>query len=358
MKTMYTRFTRRLAALAALAVLPLAAACENDPNAPDIAERLVVVVNSVENSLSLVPQEGGSDAQARTVPLGAQGSATGVAARGRWAVVPLGTYPFAAVVDLRTSAVTGTVALPANSGATGAAFVDDTLAVVANPGRNTVTPIRVERGTAGAEVAVGTYPQAIVSDEARVYVINANLVNFAPAGPGSVTVLDNRLRFVKTVQLTGLNPGAATISGNRLYVLNSGTFGGNNGSLSVVNLQTLTEEARFTGFGDFPSSIAAAPNGELYVGIYGTGVVVWNPATSAFRLGLGQAIQPGGSPIVSGLGFDSSGRLHTTNARTCVASDRGFVYRLNANGTTDRGVQVGICPFGLDFADVPESDED
>jgi hypothetical protein len=358
MKTMYTRFSRRLATLAALALLPLAAACDGDPNEPGIAERLVVVVNSVENSLSLVPQEGGSDVQVRTVGLGPQEmSPTGVAARGRWAVVPLGTYPFAAVVDLRAGAVTANVPLPANSGATGVAFVNDSIAVVANSSLNTVSPVNVERGTAGAAVAVGTYPQAVVSDEARVYVINANLVNFAPAGPGSVTVLDNRLTFVKTVQLTGLNPSAAVIAGNRLWVLNSGTFGGNNGSLSEVNLQTLTEVARHDGFGDFPSALDVSPQGELYVGIYGTGIVVWNPETRQFRIGLGDAIEPGGSPVISGLGFDGAGRLHTTNARTCVVTDRGFVYRLTQSGTTERSVQLGVCPFGLAFADVPEDDD-
>ena len=83
-----------------------------------------------------------------------------------------------------------------------------------------------------------------------------------------------------------------------------------------------------------------------------------NPQTSSFRLGLGQAITPGDSPIISGLGFDSSGRLHTTNARTCVATDRGFTYRLGQNGQTERSVQLGICPFGLAFADVPEETED
>ncbi|HEX6037226.1 hypothetical protein [Longimicrobium sp.] len=354
---MYTRYARRLAAFAALLALPLAAACESDPNEPEIAERLVVVVNSTENSLSLVPQEGGDVVQTRKVQLGAQGSPVGVAALGQWAVVPLGTYPFAAVVNLRTSSVTSTVALPANSGATGVDFVNDSIAVVANPGRNSVSPVNVLRGTAGAEVAVGTYPQAVVSDGARVYVINANLVNFTPAGPGSVTVLDDRLRFVQTVQLTGVNPGAAEIVGNRLYVLNSGTFGGNDGSLSVVNLQTLAEEARYTGFGDFPSSLAAAPNGELYVGIYGTGIVVWNPSTTSFRIGLNDPIEPGNQTVISGLGFDSSGRLHVTNARSCVAADPGFVYRLTSSGATDRSVQVGVCAFGLAFADVPESDD-
>ncbi|MBW3570039.1 MAG: hypothetical protein KY467_02925 [Gemmatimonadetes bacterium] len=349
---MQTRFFRRLAALAAL---PLAAsACEVGPNEPDIAERLVLTVNSVENSLSLVPVDGGANVQARTVGLGAQGTPVGVSARGAYAVVPLGIYPFAAVVNLRTGAVQSRVALPANSGATGSDFVNDSIAVVANPGRNSVTPVNVLRGTAGAEVAVGTYPAAVISDGGRVYVLNGNLVNFAPAGPGSVTVLNAQLGVVRTVQLTGINPSAGAIVGSRLYVLNSGSFGGNNGSLSVVNLQTLAEESNHTGFGEFPSSIAASPRGDLYVGSYGGGIMVWDPRTRTFRVGPDAAIQPGGSGIVSGLGFGYAGRLHTVNAGSCQTP--GEMYRLNGDGAVERTVQVGICPFGIAFANVPEEE--
>ena len=344
--------------LAALALLPFAAAaCEGDgPNTPRITERLALTVNSVERSLSLVPVDGGQGTQSRAVGLGAQGTPVGVAARGAFAVVPLGTYPFAAVVNLRTGTLATRVALPANSGATGAEFVNDSIAVVANPALNSVTPINVLRGTAGTSVQVGTYPQAIVSDGARVYVLNGNLVNFAPAGPGSVTVLDEQLRVVRTVQLSGLNPSAAAFVGNRLYVLNAGSFGGNNGSLSVVNLQTLAEESHHTGFGDYPSSIAASENGELYVGIYGTGIVVWNRQSNSFRVPLATPLTPGGSGIVAGLGFDYQGRLHTVNPGTCQTP--GTENRLTNDATVDRTVPVGICPFGLAFADVPEEDED
>lgn len=355
---METRFFRRLAALAVLALPLAAAACEGDgPNEPRIAERLVLTVNSLENSLSLVPVEGGDGTQARTVGLGAQGTPVGVSARGAYAVVPLGTYPFAAVVNLRTGTVESRVALPANSGATGSDFVNDSIAVVANPGRNSVTPVNVRRGTAGPEISVGTYPAAVISDGARVYVLNGNLVNFTPAGPGSVTVLDAQLGVVRTVQLTGINPSAGVVLGNRLYVLNTGSFGGNNGSLSVVNLQTLSEESHHTGFGEFPSSIDASPGGELFVGIYGTGIVVWNPQTRTFRVPLNAALKPGGSGIVSGLGFGPLGRLHTANAGTCQT--RGVVYRLSPDGATlERTVQVGVCPFGIAFVDVPEEDDD
>lgn len=352
---MQNRIFRRLAALAVLSFA--AAACEGDgPNTPQIEERLALTVNSVENSLSLVPVDGAQGTQARAVGLGGQGTPVGVSARGAFAVVPLGTYPFAAVVNLRTGTLASRVALPANSGATGSEFVNDSIAVVANPSLNSVTPINVLRGTAGTSVTVGTYPQAIVSDGARVYVLNGNLVNFAPAGPGSVTVLDEQLRVVRTVQLSGLNPSAAAFVGNRLYVLNAGSFGGNNGSLSVVNLQTLAEESHHTGFGDYPSSLAASEDGELYVGIYGTGIVVWNRQTNSFRVPLAMPLTPGGSGIVSGIGFDYQGRLHTVNPGSCQTP--GTENRHANDATIDRTVTVGICPFGLAFADVPEADED
>lgn len=351
-----TAKTNRALRLAALALLPLAAACEGEnPNQVRIEERLVATVNSTAASLTLAPADGPAG-QTRIVELGtAQMSPTGLSARGDRAVVPLGIYPFAAVVDLRAGTLLHTVALPAGSGATGSAFVDDTLAVVANPGRNTVTPLRVNRGTAGAEVAVGTYPHAVASDGSRVYVVNANLVNFSPAGPGSVTVLSSTLGFVRTIQLSGTNPSAAAIRGNRLYVLHSGTFGGNDGSLSVVNLQTLAEESHHTGFGEFPSSLAVSPSGELYVGLFGAGIVTWSPTTRAFVRGFDDPVTPAGATVISGIGFDHAGRLHAATPGTCAAPAPGTMYRLNAAGTAvDRTIQTGTCAFGIAFADVPE----
>lgn len=340
---------------AALALLALAAGCDGEsPTQPGIAERLAITVNSTTASLTLVPVDG-AQGTARTVELGpAQMSPTGASARGDRAVVPLGGYPFAAVVDLRAGTLLHTVALPANSGATGSAFVNDTLAVVANPGRNTVSPVRVRSGTAGPETAVGVYPQAVVSDGSRVYVVNGNLENFAPAGTGSVTVLDASLRFVRTIQLSGTNSSAAAIRGNRLYVLHSGTFGGGDGSLSVVDLQTLAEESHHTGFGDFPSSLAVAPSGELYVGLFGAGIVVWNPVSESFVRGFDDPILPSGQTVISGIGFDHAGRLHAVTPGTCMAPAPGTMYRLGGGGEVERTVATGTCAFGIAFADVPE----
>jgi len=349
--------TRRLLRLALLALAPGAlAACDNNPNSPHgDPTRLEIVVNSVDNSLTLIPVDS-TGVTPRTVGLGSvAASPVTVAARNAVAVVPEGIYPFATLVNLRSGTVAGSVALPANSGATGVAFLNDSIAIVANSNRNTVSPVNVNRATAGAEVAVGVYPQAVVEGtDGRVFVLNGNLVNFSPAGPGSVTVINASGQAAGTVALTGINPAAGVVRNGKLYVINSGTFGGNNSSLSVVNLSTLTEERLVTGFGEFPGAIAAGADGNIYVGVYGTGILVWNPSTLTFVRAISNPIVPGGAPPVSALGFDYAGRLHTTNPGDC--SSAGKAYRLVGASAVERTVATGVCPFAIAFADVPSTD--
>ncbi|MBW3656114.1 MAG: hypothetical protein KY444_08390, partial [Gemmatimonadetes bacterium] len=290
---MRTHLIRRLMGMAALAALSLSAACDRNPALPDPSEPVAVVVNSVDNTLSILPLRGGAS---RTVGLAqAASSPVDLAVRGNVAVVPLGIYPFAAVVDLVAGQVTHRVPLPANSGATGVAFANDSVALVANPGRNSVSPVNVRRGQAGAEIAVGVYPQAIVAGNGALYVLNSNLVNFSPAGPGSVTVLNASLGVTKTIPLTGVNPSAGVVVGSRLYVLHSGKFGQANASLSVVNLQSLAEESHHTGFGAFPTALEASPNtGVLYVGGFGYGITAWSLASRQFVIAPANPLKPSG----------------------------------------------------------------
>jgi hypothetical protein len=345
---------RRLARLAAVALLPAAvAACGNDPivSGSDFT-RLELIVNSVSNSVTLVSADSVTPAT-RTISLGAQGTPVGAAARGAHAVVPLGIYPFAAVLDLRSAAVTATTALPANSGATGAAFLNDSIALVGNPNRNSVSPVNVLRGTVGAEIAVGTYPQALVEGVGEAYVLNANLVNFSPAGPGSVSVVSQARTVVATIPLTGVNPSAGIVAGNRLVVINAGHFGQNDGSLSIVNLTTRTQEVNVPGFGEFPGSVGVGPDGLVYVGVYGTGILVWNPATGQFIRGLANPLVPGGSPPVSALAFDYAGRLHTLNPGDCGPNTPGKEFGLGGQFTVvERTVTTGICPFSIAFSSL------
>ena len=353
MQSSTVRFRRRAAAAFLLPALALFAACESGGGTgPEVRERLAVIVNSVDNTLTIAPTEGTGGA--RTVGLAAQGSPTIVATRGTTAVVPLGFYPFAAIVDVVTGQVKPLVALPANSGATGVAFLNDSIAVVANSNLNTVTAFNVNTGAVRPQIAVGDFPQAIEEAGGRLYVLNANLNDqFLPAGPGSVTVLNAQLQVVGTVALTGINPGAAVARGNRLYVLNSGSFAeANRASLSVVNLGTLTEEQHVTGLGDFAGGIDVAPNGDLYIAVYSRGILVWDPDSRTFVRGPANPIIPGGAPPVSNLKFDSEGVLHTLNPRDCQAL--GTAYTLAADFSTTRTATTGVCPFDIEFVDVLE----
>ena len=176
-------------AVAALGVTALALGCA-DTNAPlPDPEEVLLAVNSTANTLSIVPVEAPSEAM--TVPLGGTTpTPVGVSAREGVAIVPLGLDNAVAVVDLRTASVTRTIPLPDNSGATGSAIVDDSIAYVGNPNINTVSRINYLTG-ATSEVPVGVYPSGLIFTRGKVFVLNGNLdETFSPAGPSWLTVID------------------------------------------------------------------------------------------------------------------------------------------------------------------------
>lgn len=344
-------FRVRSTTVALFALVVLLVGCGEDPVGPvgpvgGEPTEVAVVLNSLERSLTVVPVDAPADAY--TLGLAPEGSPEVVAVRGRIAVVPLGAlYPFAAIVDLRAREVIHTVALPVG-GATGAAFLNDSIALIGNPDLNTVTPVNVLRGTAGAEIPVGIYPHKIVEHGGRAYVLNANLEGWMPAGPGSVSVIDGSLAVVDSIPLTGENPGAGVIGDDgRLWIVQSGAFGANNGALSAVDPASGQEIAHFTGFGDFPGGIAATA-GRIFVGSYSVGILEWNPATETFVRGPDNPIAPASIPPVASIGVDSEGRLYAVTPGECI--DPGRLLRIGASGdqvTLD--APVGICPFGLAF---------
>lgn len=325
------------------------AACGDDltePGQPEGTE-LGIVLNSTDRSLTVFPVD--SPSAASTIGLSADGTPVSVAARDRWAVVPLGTYPYAAVVDLEQGEVAHTVPLPEGSGATGVAFASDTIAVVGNPARGTVTPVNVLRGTAGDEIDVGVWPQSVAAGDGLVYVINANLDNFSPAGPGSVSVLQaSSLDPVGSVTLSGRNSGPAVPApGGQLYVLNSGSFGAGDGSLSVVDATGLVELSHHDGFGDLPGALALRGDGMLFIGAYAYGVAVWDPAAGEFVRSPDDAVQLGDSPAVSALAFDSGGRLYVAKPGDCESP--GGVLRVDGEFDVEHRIETGACPFDIAF---------
>lgn len=334
-------------------LLPLAVTGCDDTTGPGTVSQtpLGVVVNSVDNSLTVFPVDAPNSST--TIGLGGDGTPVGAAVAGELVLVPLGLVPAAAVVDLRTMEIRHTVSLPQNSGATGAAFFGTDSALVSNPQLNTVSVVDAAAGAAGPQIDVGPYPETVVVSGRTAYIVNRHLGDdFQPTGPGTVTVIDlGTLSVTGTIQLTGTNSGAAALHGDRLYILNSGSWGQGNGSLSIVDTGTATEIDHVTGLGDFPGSLSIGPEGLLYIASFSYGVAIWDPATHSFVRSPDEALQPGGSTAVSAVGFDAQDRPYTLRP-FCSPGEADIAYRLTADLAVDRTITVGNCPTAILFTEV------
>ena len=316
---------------------------------PETAE-VGVVLSSTDLSLTIFEVE--NPTQTRIVGLGPVGSPVTMAVRGNLAAVPLGLVPAVAVVDLKEGVLLRTVPLPVGSGATGAAFLNDATVLAANPSLNSVTPVNVLEGTRGSDIAVGRFPQAVVVEGGRAFVLNAELEGFVPDGPSTVSVIDiESLQVTSTVILSGENAGAGGVGlDGRLYIVNSGSFRSANGSLSVVDLTSLTEVAHHPGFGEFPGSLALGPSARAFVGAFSYGVAVWDTSLDAFIRGPAEALAPGGAPSTSGVGFDDAGRLYSLTPGFC--EDPATANRHDGVFNVDVTISVGICPLAIAFTAI------
>lgn len=331
------------------ALLVAACADSGTESLPPETAEVGVILSSTDLSLTIFEVE--NPGQTRTVGLGPDGSPVTLAVRGSLAAVPLGVVPAVAVVDLKEGLLVRTVGLPQGSGATGAAFLNDSIVLAANPSLNSVTPINVLAGTRGSDIAVGRFPQAVVVEGERAFVLNAELEAFVPDGPSTVSVIDiESLQVTSTVILSGENAAAGGVGPDgRLYIVASGSFASANGSLSVVDLAGLTEVANHIGFGEFPGSLALGPSARAFVGSFSYGVAVWDTNLDAFIRGPAEALAPGGVPSTSGVGFDDAGRLYTLTP-DCV--NPSTANRHDGVFEVDVAIPVGICPFAIAFTSV------
>lgn len=338
-----------LAALLLAAVLLTACFGDGTGPLPLATAEVGVVLSSTDVSLTIFEVD--NPAQIRTVGLGPDGSPVTMAVRRHLAAVPLGIVPAVAIVDLAEGMLVGTVPLPQGSGATGVAFLNDSIVLAANPNLNSATSINVLAFTSGSDISVGRFPQAVVVEGGRAFVLNAELAGFAPDGPASVSVIDiESLAVTSTIQLGGENAAAGGVGPDgRLYVVNSGSFGSANGSLSVVDLTSLTEVGHHTGFGDFPGSLALGASARAFVGAFSYGVAVWDTSLDAFIRPPAEALAPGGIASTSGVAFDGAGRLYTL---TPDCQNPSTANRHDGAYAVDVTIPVGICPFAIAFTHI------
>lgn len=347
---MIARPYRRI--LAAVGLLLGAVACA-DPEAPlPEPQEVLLVVNSLESSLSVVPVN--ATGSTYEIPLGGTTpTPVGVSALGQWAIVPMGLDHAVTVVDLAAGAVSRVIPLAAGSQATGAAIVDDSIAYVANPGLNTVTRINYLTGDT-ASVAVGVFPQAVVYTRGKVFVLNGNLVAYTPAGPGWISVIDpvtNALADgIDSIPLPAPgNPQFATVaSDGRLYVMNTGNYV-DEGRLSIVDPVARVELANFGGFGAGPGEMAADAGPRLFISSFSEGLMEFDIDTRTVVLGAGDGVP---IPDNSSVAVDTDGRIYAITAG-CGGGGAGTAHVLRPDLTERTTVGLGSCAIGTAIARIP-----
>jgi hypothetical protein len=336
----------------------LTACAATSPSAPPPQE-VLLAVNSTEGSLSIVPVA--QPGSAVKVPLGGTApTPVGVSALNGIAVVPMGNDNSVAIVDLRTATVARTIPLPANSGATGSAVIDDSITYVANPNLNTVTRVNYLTGDT-ASVAVGVYPQGLLYTRGKLFVLNGNLVNFAPAGSSWLNVIDpvTNQRITTgpdSVELTGPgNAGFASEGGANdpfIYIMNTGSYSSGDGALSIVEPVSGRLDATIIGFGTGPGAIASDGGERLYISSYSEGLMVLDTRNRSIIRGAGNGVAV---PNNAAVAVDAEGRIYAIDSGPCAGGQPGYAHVLRADDLTESGtIALGECPVGVVVTRIPQ----
>jgi hypothetical protein len=346
-KQVFRSNSRRLAAAWLLSGAMFMGGCDADlSTVPDSGyiDRVAVVVNRGDRTLTTIPFA--VDEPSRMLVLGNAGVPGDLAVRGEQALVPIDGALL--VVDLRMGTIERRVQIARNPEGQRVAFVSDTLAVVANPGAGTLTPVNPLTGRASQSTATaGVGPVDVMTSGSRVFVLSSPP---APAVP-AVVMLDTLLRFTGVIPLSGTNPRAMVMRGTFLYVLHAGAPGSAGGSLSIIDMAAARETAHVQGFGESPESMAFNSRGELFVSVPGRGLIVFNPVTRGFTPGPEAPLNGGGLDRVTRVAADPAGFVYALQPGAC---DRpGSLTRLNVDGTAAASVPTGICPVDVEFTALP-----
>lgn len=321
---------------------------------PDIAS----FISSTNKSLVML--QVGDPAQRQEIPLGASAAITpvGFSIRNTVAIVPLGNAASVALVNLETQQIEKIFTF-ASGNATGSAWVDDSTAIVANEDLDLVGRVHTNRaaGPITETLAMPPFPSGVISRNGRVWVVSSNLDdNFSPAGPGFVTEINPRtMAVVQSVSTQGDNPQYSAFGGDgRLYVVNSGSFGAADGSVTSFNPSGNVFIAKTPGFGDFPGPIAIDAQGRAILSSFAVGSVLWNTQTASFIRGPANALCAAVAGVCRGASdaaFTSNGKILQAFFGSAAQAKPAqlFVYDAATLVLTD-SIAVPLGPSGLTIA--------
>jgi len=323
------------------------AACSDALEQTTSAGQVVVAVNAVSDSLSLVEVGDYNTSALALPPARATPRSVAVAGGGGVLAVPAGDSSVLVVFDFSNGGtpVITRAPLPPGSGATGAAFDGDSTIWVANPNRNSVTRVRLRTGDT-ATFAAGVYPQAVAFTQGLVFIVNGNLVGGNVAGPSWITVRsrDGSLPVIDSIPLSGTNAHFVTVGADGLlYVVDAGRPGKGEGKLSIVDPVAEAEVAVLNGLGESPGAAVYHSSGRLLVASATEGILEVNTSTRTVTRGPGNGVQLGSS-VIAALALDQSGRVYALDQKDCV--QQGVMHVLSAPPEYEdvKQVPVGVCP--------------
>lgn len=341
----------RQAARAALLGL-LAGGCAATTPSPPTPEEHLVVLNAGEATVTILPLSSpNSPVTVHLGPIG--GTPFALAARGSQGLVTSGTGSTVALVDLGAPQSVLVFGLAEGAGATGAAFVSDSVAYIANPLVNRVTRLNIRRGDT-LSIAVGQTPTAIAVTRGRIFVANANLDPACPAqapcvlGPSWLTVIDpDREIVVDSVALPGPgNASSITVGGDGLlYVISAGPGGEESGRLTIVDPVLRQEVGSFSGFGPLPGQVSSDGRERLFVTSLEQGLMEFNTRTRRLVRGAGSGI-----PLQAGVdaAVGSDGLVYAVESGNCTTSP-GRIRIFRPDLTEVRIIPAGLCAVDADI---------
>jgi hypothetical protein len=331
----------------------VAVACSDALEQDTTTGLVIAVVNAGSNSLSFVSATGFTSGLTTdlTPPTG---TPTTLDARGSMVVVPMGTTNALRVYSFGTTTGPEIIALPTNSGATGVAIEDDSIAWAANPNLNSVTRVNYLTGDTGT-FGAGMYPQAVAVTDQYIFFVNGNLAAGQPAGPSSLRWLSRPgpVRAFGTTALSCTNARFAAVgSDGFLYLVCAGTVGAGDGKLAIVDPVARREVAVLNGLGESPGPAIYHPSGRLLVASMAEGILEINTLTRSVTRGPGNGVKPSGDGI-AGLAVDPRGRLYAIAPGGCSSPGRVHVLSAPPDYHPLATPTVGVCPAGAALAAVP-----
>jgi hypothetical protein len=348
-------FRLELGTLTAAAGLLLGCAATTPSTPP--AEETLVVLNAGDVSLTLLPVSAGGPVT--TIALGnIGGTPLNLAARGGQGLITTGAGNTVARVGFSIGQSPLVYQLPAGAGAAGAAFVNDSIAYVANPFIDRATRFNFRTGDT-VSVATGHTPTAVAVARGRVFIANANLEAACAGplpcvqGPSWLTVIDpERNTVIDSIPLAG--PGnalAIEVGGDGLlYVLSAGAGGAESGRLSIVDPVLRSDVGSFGGFGALPSDLGTDRRERLFVTSLAAGLMEFNTRTRRVVRGAENAI-----PLQSGMAVavDDEGLIYAIESGSCGAAAAGRIRIFRPDLTEARIVPAGVCPVDAAIVKLP-----